>query len=94
VLTKDGSHPGKLTLAAADSVIYTLADKTDGTNYSSITSIDASIVTTDISESQVSHSGTKLTKLTGVAAGGTYITAAVAASGTNTISSETATVGS
>jgi hypothetical protein len=92
-LTK-GTNPGKLTLAAATSVVYTLAAKTDGSVYAStLTSVDTDLVLTGITKAEVFHATDKLTKLTGDA-DGTSITAVASGSGVNTIGATTVTAGS
>jgi hypothetical protein len=90
---KQGSDAGKLALSEATSIIYTLAAKTDGTAYSTLTSLGSFVTGSTITKDEVFQVSNKLTKLTGKT-GGASITAAISGSGTDDIGSTTATVGS
>jgi hypothetical protein len=93
-LTQDGTNPGKLTLAAATSIIFTLADKTPGTNYSSaISTIGGFTPGAGITKTEVFQAGNKLTKLIGASTNAT-LTANTTGTGTDDIDSTTATTGS
>jgi hypothetical protein len=93
-LTQDGTNHGKLTLADATSVIYTLADKTEGANYTTLTGITSFVKGDSITVTEVFQDGNKLTKLVGGATLATSFLTASSGSGTSDIDSTTATSGS
>jgi hypothetical protein len=88
-----GTNPGSLTLAGTTSVIYTLAAKTPGAVYSTLTSIDTDAVITGITKDEVFQASDKLTKLTGKS-DGAVITGKAEGDSTNNIGSATVTAGS
>jgi hypothetical protein len=91
-LTQAASNPGKLTLADATSVIYTLAAKTEGANYSALTGITGFTKGTGITVTEVFQDSNKLTKLIGASSDAT-LTASTSGTDTNDIDSTTATTG-